>query len=153
MGDARQNAWPICPTQVQGRIVQSKLSTQLLRFLSVGALGFVIDGGLLLTFMTSGVDPYLARLMSFPLAVMTTWWLNRNWTFSSAIKAKPRQELNRYLAVQLTGAACNYLAYAMVVQAYGDTRPIAFLGFVLGSFLGTFINFTGARHFAFRHEP
>ncbi len=73
---------------------------QFLRFVVVGGVGFIVDGGLLLILLAYGVDTYLARVFSFPMAVISTWWLNRIWTFSSARQASPGRQLNFYLAVR-----------------------------------------------------
>ena len=123
---------------------------QFLRFAVVGGIGFIIDGGLLWFLLTYGVDTYLARVFSFPIAVIATWWLNRIWTFSSARKASPGKQLNFYLTVQITGALSNYLMYILTVQTFGTDRLVAIIGFVLGSFVGMFINFSGARYVVFR---
>jgi len=64
--------------------------------------------------------------------------------------ARPVKQLNFYLAVQIAGALSNYLMYILVVQTFGSDRLTAFGGFVLGSFVGMFINFSGARYVVFR---
>jgi len=121
-----------------------------LRFAVVGGIGFIVDGGLLWILLTYGVNIYLARIFSFPMAVISTWWFNRIWTFSSARKVSPGRQLNFYLAVQITGALSNYLIYILIVQALGTDRLTAIIGFVLGSFVGMFINFSGAQRVVFR---
>lgn len=126
------------------------LRRQVLRFGGVGSIGFVIDGGLLWLLMTAGVDPYLARGLSFPVAVLATWWLNRAWTFDTAGRDRPGRQFSRYLMVQLAGVTGNYLVYAIVLHGFGTDRLTAFLGFALGSVAGMFINFFGARHAVFR---
>ena len=123
---------------------------QFLRFVVVGGIGFIVDGGLLWILLTYDVNTYLARLCSFPLAVLCTWWLNRIWTFSGSSLERPVRQLNSYLVVQIGGALSNYLMYILVIQAFGPARIVAFSGFVLGSFVGMFINFSGARYVVFR---
>ncbi|WP_108816395.1 GtrA family protein [Loktanella sp. Alg231-35] len=121
----------------------------LVRFMCVGVVGFIVDGGLLFSLIALGTDPYTARLCSFPLAVLATWWLNRVWTFQSSNRSKPVSQLGRYVAVQLVGVTTNYLAYATVLNLTQPTPEFVLLGFVIGSTIGLFVNFLGARFFAF----
>lgn len=128
----------------------SDLARQIMRFGAVGGLGFVVDGGLLWLLIGAGVDPLVARLISFPVAVLVTWWSNRIWTFASQERESPYGQLSRYLAVQLTGAAVNYAVFAMWVTVFGGSQLSALLGLALGSFFAMFVNFAGARILVFR---
>ena len=125
---------------------------QLIRFLFVGGIGFLIDGGLLFLQIWLGINPYLARFVSFPIAVVATWRLNRFWTFPQADRASPSLQFNRYLAVQVVGALCNYIAYASVLAANDETTGAAALGFALGSAIGLIVNFLGARIIVFKPQ-
>ena len=65
-------------------------SGRLLRFGAVGAVGFIVDGGLLYGLVASGLLGSLtARVVSFPTAVLTTWMLNRRFTFHDRGPAWP----------------------------------------------------------------
>lgn len=124
------------------------LGGQLSRFLVVGAIGFVIDGGLLNLLVWQGMDPYLARAISFPPAVTTTWYLNRAWAFAARAGGARRQYL-RYLAVQIAGASGNYLIYAILLSVVPHTVEGVLAAFAVGSAAGLLINFVGARAFVF----
>lgn len=63
---------------------QLALVPKLRRFIVVGGLGFVIDGGLLMLLLASGVDVLPASLFSFLCAVSATWLFNRTWTLRLA---------------------------------------------------------------------
>ncbi|MEM8537648.1 MAG: GtrA family protein [Pseudomonadota bacterium] len=126
------------------------LSQQIVRFSVVGVVGFVVDGGALWLLVGAGVNPYLARLLSFPVAVIVTWALNRSWTFGVIGQGSKGRQLGRYFAVQVTGAAANYLIYAAVISLFGKGGVVVFAGFALGSAVGAVINFVGARSIAFR---
>lgn len=121
-----------------------------LRFGVVGSLGFLIDGGLLWLLVSYGADPYLTRAVSFPAAVIVTWWCNRIWTFPSPAQNAPVSQFNRYFAVQALGAASNFIVYSLCLKWWGETVSIAGLGFVLGSSVGLVVNFIGAKAFVFR---
>lgn len=125
------------------------------RFGVAGAVGFVVDVCVLLLFVT-GLDqpPLLARVFSFAAALLTTWTINRLWTFRRRTRGKSRRdvsrELARYGAVALTAGAANYAVYAMLVVAAPSARPIyLLLAVIAGVAAGMVINFLGARSFVF----
>ena len=130
--------------------MRQEIIQQVLRFGGVGSIGFVVDGGLLWFFITQGIDPYYARLMSFPIAVLATWWLNRIWTFENADRAKPFSQFKRYMAIQILGALTNYSVYALYLWTFNATAGNAMIGFALGSTLGMFVNFIGVRRLVFK---
>ena len=122
---------------------------QLARFAVVGALGFAIDGGLLYQLLQWQFDPYLARGISFPVAVTATWYLNRIWTFSVGEVAASRREYKRYLLIQVAGAGANYAVYVLVLQFVEHTPANALIALAVGALVGLIINFFGARYWAF----
>lgn len=124
------------------------LVDQVARFVVVGTVGFVIDGGLLYLLVRSGVDPYLARAFSFPPAVTATWYLNRVWTFA-ARQGAARRQYARYLAVQLVGALSNYGVYAAILSLGHRSAEGALAALAAGSIAGLVINFAGARALVF----
>lgn len=130
--------------------MRPELLTQILRFGAVGAVGFVIDGGLLWLFLSLDMSAYLARALSFPAAVVVTWMLNRNWTFAATNHASKKGQFRRYLGVQIAGNVTNYAVYSLVISLFGTQSTTVFVAFVLGSFIGSCLNFTGARLLAFR---
>lgn len=123
---------------------------QILRFGAVGAVGFVVDGGLLWALTAHGMDAYVARAISFPVAVVVTWLLNRNWTFRATRAGSRRRQFGRYLGVQITGSLTNYAVYAVWLMLAGTAQTMILTGFVFGSAVGAVVNFIGARHFAFQ---
>ena len=130
--------------------MRSGLLTQILRFGAVGGVGFVVDGGLLWLLLANGFDPYLARALSFPVAVVVTWALNRNWTFRATRDASAAGQFRRYFGVQVVGTLSNYLVYSLIIGVFGTAGFTIFCAFALGSALGAIINFCGARYIAFR---
>lgn len=127
-----------------------ELLIQMLRFGVVGSIGFSTDASCLWAFISAGVDPYLARVMSFLIAVNITWALNRNWTFGKTKEEHQDGHLRRYVLVQVVGMLSNYSLYALTITILGTEGAMIFLGLVIGSFVGMFINFFGARLFAFK---
>jgi putative flippase GtrA len=123
---------------------------QLFRFGIVGIIGFCVDGGLLFVIMTFYNEPYFIRLISFPAAVTVTWYLNRNWTFtSSSSREIPQKEYQRYLMVQIVGAMTNYLFFLVTLKFIEQTPLGALFALAIGSLAGLLVNFLGAHHFVF----
>lgn len=129
--------------------MNAPLLRQLLRFGVVGAIGFVVDGGLLYLLVARGGDPWAVRLLTFPLAVTVTWALNRRWTFMAPQEAPRGREYSRYLGVQIAGALTNYALYAALLPLTGTSANGALLAFAAGSAAGLVVNFTGARLWVF----
>ncbi len=122
------------------------------RFIIVGAIGFVVDGGIL-TLLHSLYDFSLlhARLMSFAAAVTVTWYLNRHHTFSASKDALAIHELSRYAVVNGIGALLNlglflWLVYHFSVLAAWPIVPLA-----MAASVALVFNFFGSRHLALRH--
>jgi len=130
--------------------MRTGLLTQVMRFGVVGAVGFVVDGGLLWLLISLDFDPYLARALSFPIAVIVTWALNRNWTFRETRDISRKGQFRRYFGVQTAGTLTNYAIYSAVIGLFGAAALTIFVAFALGSLIGSFINFFGARKVAFR---
>ena len=122
---------------------------QIGRFGLVGGVGFIIDGGLLWGLSMMGWSPYTARLVSFPMAVVTTWALHRVFTFATAEKTGPRRQLGRYLGVQIVGALCNYAVFFSVLQMVGETPQTALAALAVGSACGLVVNYVGSRNLVF----
>lgn len=125
----------------------------LARFCAVGALGFVIDAGLLIWFTAVwGLDPLLARVFSILLALTMTWAMHRNWTFGSS--ASPRlAEWGRFAAANIAGGVLNYAVYAAVLIALPAATPL--MALAAGSAVALAVNYLASRLWAFRpaREP
>lgn len=120
------------------------------RFCGVGALGFLIDAGLLLWFTHSlELNPYLARVFSIVLALSMTWALHRQWTFASQSTDR-FAEWSRFAAVNGAGGALNYLVYSAILLALPGATPL--LALAAGSGIALFANYLGSRLWAFRIE-
>jgi len=119
-------------------------------FLVVGSVGFTVDASILGTLVHGyGWGDYSARLVSFGVAVTVTWLLNRSFTFADGRTSKRRSEYSRYIAVQGTGAAINFLTYALCINVseFMDKWPVT--AAAVGSCVALSFNFLGARVFVF----
>lgn len=115
------------------------------RFLFVGATGFVVDAGLVVLLCREGVSPILARVPSITCAMLVTWLLNRAITFRVRVQ-KSLAELLRYAAVATVSAVLNYLCYIALISLH-ISPPIAV---ALATMALLFFSYFGYRRFAFQ---
>ena len=130
------------------------LGGHFMRFCCVGGLGFIVDFGVLTSIVDLGVNKIAARVLSFSVAVVATWLVNRAWTFRDyeGPKRSLAREFGSYLSVQSVGFAANFAVYTAVI--YGAPVRNEHLQLLLGSLAGTaaglVINYLGAKHLVFR---
>lgn len=111
------------------------------RFAAVGGAGFLIDTGTLsLLHYGAGLDPFSARAVSAPLAMVATWRLNRRLTFGASPR-RQAEEGARYLAVATLAALLNYTLYGAMLLVFPIVPPplavaIATAIVMAGSYLG-----------------
>ena len=125
--------------------------TPFLRFCAVGAVGFVIDAGILqLLVWGIGANPYVTRIISFLAAASATWWMNRHYTFQVEHRAT-HAEWARYVMFMVLGALLNYGAFAISITAWDLARAQPWLGVAVGSIAGLGVNFLTSRLLVFRN--
>lgn len=122
---------------------------QLPRFVVAGAIGFVVDAGLLYVALAAGLDYYTGRLLSFCAAVLTTWLINRSWTFEAHGTPPSVAEFARYFSAMALGGAVNYGTYAVIVSSAPRTAWLPLVAVAAGSIAGLGVNFATARNWVF----
>lgn len=131
--------------------VSTLFAASFLRFCVIGALGFVVDAGVLLGLMhLASADALAARLASFGCAVLVTFELNRRWTFRDAVPRAYLAELATYLGVQGLGFACNFVIYAACYLALRPSPLAPLLSLAIASAAALVVNYTGARLIVFK---
>jgi putative flippase GtrA len=131
-----------------------RLSRSLARFVVVGSIGFVVDGGVMqLITWTTGVSPLLARAFSFPLALSVTWALNRTWTFETGRERAPLSQYRRYVAVQIAGFIINYAIFAGLVMTGGLWRDWPLLALAVGALISMIFTYVLSRLHVFSATP
>ena len=127
------------------------LRRQLMLFTIVGAVGFVVDAGIVQILVREfSVNPYGARVVSFLAAATTTWGFNRRYTFAGHGSSSRRRELLRYLIAMAGGFALNYGAYAALVATWPLVRQWPAIGVAAGSIAGAALNFLTSKYWIFR---
>ena len=124
--------------------------TRLVYFLMAGSAGFSVDA-LILTALVSLLEwsPYLARVLSFSVAVTVTWYINRNFTFADRPSRHVGSEYARYLVVQIVGVIVNYGTFSAIVMVSSLSATWPVLALVPASLVAMFVTYLGMHHFAF----
>ena len=129
----------------------SPMIGQFTRFGLVGAVGFLIDTGVLyLLVYGAGIGLLAGRVGSFLAAATFTWWGNRTVTFRRQSSSNRLAEWGRFLMVNSVGALVNYGTYAVLVitQPLFAAHPVLAVG--AGSLAGLGVNFAGSKLLVFR---
>ena len=98
----------------------------------------------------AGWGPIEARAVSFPAAVLVTWWLNRSITFRGQDGGGLLASLGRYLAVSLLGTSVNFGIYSALVLGSQTLAAHPIIPFAIASGIALVFNYLGSKHFAFR---
>jgi putative flippase GtrA len=113
---------------------------QIVKFAVTGCVGFGVDSGILYILLHAGFGPYVARAVSIPVAMFTTWTINRNWSFQKSDK-RWSIELIQYVSVAGFAALINYSVYALALQFIAGITP--FWALVLASAVAMFVSYFG----------
>lgn len=128
-----------------------RLLGEIIRFGIVGAVGFVVDAGVLTLGLQLGTGPWLGRVFSYVAAATVTFSLNRAWTYRSADRSRPvAREWSLFLLVNLIGFGCNYGTYAALIASVPAVRATPVLGVAAGALAGMVGNFLLSRRYVFR---
>jgi putative flippase GtrA len=146
------------------------------KFLVVGSFGFIIDFGTL-TFLVEVVDLpglvsentqfseivglVLANTISFSLAVISNFTLNRFWTYPESRSIRKRIQLPQFTTVSIVGLVINNVIFALSVPLFDRVIttfavvPDAIEAYIPAKILATIVvlfwNFFVNRYWTYRH--
>lgn len=144
-------AWRVLPAMLRHSAGQHG---DKLRFLVVGSIGFMVDGGMMMLLEAQvGWSPLLARMLSFPLAVTVTWLLNRIWTFKRRTQRAAAGQYALYFLIQLGGLAINFSVFALLISSVAWFADHSIVALALGSVLAMVFTFACSTRFVFSAEP
>jgi putative flippase GtrA len=120
--------------------------TQLIRFMTVGAAGYVVNLAVYTAFVHGAHSDYrLAAALAFVVALTTTFALNRHFTFRAG-DGRLHHQAARYVLVSLVGFATNLLALQLLVDvAHVAKVPSQAIAIVIAAP----VNFAGQRFWTF----
>jgi putative flippase GtrA len=120
-------------------------------FVLAAAVGFVVDAGVITALVRElGWGPWQGRFVSFPLAVSSTWLLNRRYAFRGTGRGDERVEYAGYWAIQLAGAVVNFGIFGLCLHWAPALAAWPFVPVALGGLAAMLFNFTVARSTLYR---
>jgi putative flippase GtrA len=123
---------------------------RILRFLIVGAVGYVVDAGLVaVQVRVLGIGPYAARGPSFLAAASVTWFLNRKHTFKGLERHSATSSYRRYVLAQVVGGVINLSVYAAAIARIAICAKYPEIAVAVAASFGLVVNYTLARLFVF----
>jgi putative flippase GtrA len=127
---------------------------QFVRFGIVGCIGYGVDVGVLyFVLYAMALGHYSGRVISYLAAATTTWFLNRNFTFSNARSENRSREWARFVALNTIGGLINYLVYSAYISLHSMSLSAPAIGVAAGSLAGLIVNFLVSKRYAFIQEP
>lgn len=132
---------------------------EILRFLSIGGLAFVVDLGLfnLLRFGPGHLlehKPVTAKVISLIAATLVSWIGNRHWTFSGHRTERQARELAVFATINIVCAGIPILTLALSHYTLGLTNAFADnVATVIGIGIGTVVRYVGYKRWVFTGHP
>ena len=109
---------------------------QLGKFVLVGGFNFLLDAAILNFFfatnLTTGWPQSGFKGVSFVLGIVSSYLLNKHWTFSAGSKKDAKKEITRFVFISLIGFSLNIgLDYVFVnmVGSFWNMKPILWAQF------------------------
>jgi putative flippase GtrA len=97
-------------------VATNGFAQQIVKFLLVGGLAFVLDAALTYVLQRFGLSAELARMPALAASIVFTFFANRRATF--AVSTVPNLgEFFAYVMASLAGVAINYAIYWALLQA------------------------------------
>ncbi|WP_081844290.1 GtrA family protein [Cellulomonas sp. URHE0023] len=128
---------------------------EILRFLSVGGLAFIVDLGLfnLLRFGPGHLlehKPVTAKVVSLVAATLVSWVGNRHWTFSRQRTDRQGRELIVFATVNIVCAGIPIVTLALSHYILGLANALADnVATVIGIGIGTVLRYAGYKRWVF----
>jgi dolichol-phosphate mannosyltransferase len=120
---------------------------QLVRFVTVGASGYVVNLAVFAACVhVLGIDYRVSAVIAFIISVLNNFWLNRHWTFS-AKHDHPASQAVRFFAVSLVAFGFTYGVLIALVEGAGVSKVIAQ---AIAIVAGTPLSFLGQKLWSFR---
>ncbi|RQH03537.1 GtrA family protein [Natrarchaeobius oligotrophus] len=118
-------------------------TTRFTQFAGVGVAGATVDNVVLVALVElAGLEPFVAKILSWELSIVVIFAINERWTFSNFGAVGPRALGKRFLrsnAVRFAGFLVTLSVLTMLVYGFGVWYLAANL---IGLVIGFFVNYT-----------
>lgn len=122
------------------------LNGPVARFLAVGVVGLTVDVATFKLIVEASGAEWLARLASLTVATVTTFSLNRRFTFAASTRTKAA-DATRYAGVALAGQGLNYGQFLAIRALLPSLPPIVAL--LISAATTAVATYGGQRFFTF----
>ena len=135
---------------------KSKELGRFARFLVVGAIGTLLDFGLLSLLKASGLPTLTANTLSFSAGVANNFTWNRMWTFADVKQAGWQKQLAQFLLVSLVGLSLNNAIVLWLETPLGQLLGQPEYGYLPAKVIATggivFWNYFANRYWTFNNK-
>ena len=118
----------------------NKMFKEFFRFGFIGINALILEIVLISILVEIGIYPEYSRIISIPIAISFTWYLNRRFTFKNKNPKKVKQ-YSKYFFVILCGITINYFVYIYFLNFYRGLEYAYIIALCLGSLSSMFFNF------------
>lgn len=121
------------------------------QFLMAGSIGFIVDAGILLFLIeTFYLGPAVARFISVPAAIVSTWVINRHVAFREKKSDHLIQEFFKYLLSNGLGLTINLATYLFLINEIPFFYDNPLFPLVIATGISLIFNYLSYNHFVFR---
>ena len=126
--------------------------TRFISFCVSGTLGFLIDS-VTYYLLSTLFAFYIARFISFFVAVIFTWLFNRTISFNDKkFQGSMAKEFMYYFSSMAIGGVANYLSFIGLMEYVEIVKDYPVIGIAVGSVVGLAINFTLSKLVVYRTQ-
>lgn len=128
----------------------SNRSRQIVIFLFAGGVGFLIEAITIhLGVSVFGSDPQSPRFISYPVALVWTWYINRTYGFQVK-EALNFREFFRFVQSNLAAQLTNLAIYFILTSAVAFMAQTPLLALVIATVISTCVSFVLYQIYAFQ---
>jgi len=131
-------------------LLSKNITKEFVRFSIVGVIALIFETFLIFILYKVGIDPQYGRIISIPLAILLTWYLNRTFTFKNKNPKKLKQ-YGKYLFVIMFGISINYSVYLYVLGLIEERQFSYIIAICCGSLSSMFFNFGFSKFQIFKY--
>lgn len=139
------------------------LAHEILKFLMVGGLAFVVDVGLSNWLVFGFFDgtgpledhPMTAKVLAVSVSILVAWVGNRLWTYGNRETGSTMRGLVLFVVVNLVGMGLTLVPLLVTWYLMGLRDPVSYniATNVIGMGLAMVFRFYAYRTWVFRHQP
>ena len=133
--------------RIRAGVRQADNWRQLIRFVTVGASGYVVNLGVYAAAVhLLGLDYRISAVLAWMVSVLNNFWLNRHWTFD-AKHQHPAFQAVRFFTISLIAFAFTYVVLVALVSEAGMMKVVAQ---AIAIVAGTPLSFVGQKLWSFK---